>query len=242
MTSPLKSYLNWPLPVTTSLSLWRTMRRWLQRVASPQAFQTEDISLIATVLIQLYQQKDMLIGAIWELVGISDIMRGQSQASETLGAQQLKAQFGSQRLKRRQRTIQKWVANLLKLKAEIIAEHFQPDVLSQMTGEQVTPEVMQILRTDKLRAYRVDVETDSTVFEDAEEEKKTRSELITAVSQFITAWGPIVGSSPPLAPVAFELLKFGLGAFKATRGIEDAVEQAEGMLQQQYAAQQGPRS
>ena len=254
------------------------------------AFQTEDISILATVLIQLYQQKDMLIQAIWELVGIADIMRGQTQASETLGAQQLKAQFGSQRLKRRQRTIQKWVASLLKLKAEILAEHFEPEVLEQMTGEDVAPkpqptmppmpqlppgadpqamqamqqqvtqqyqqqvqawqkneadkqQVMQILRTDKLRAYRVDVETDSTVFEDAEAEKATRSALIGAVSQFITAWGPIVAESPPLAPVAFELLKFGLGAFKSTRAIEDAIEQAAGALEQKAAieAQQGPK-
>ncbi len=199
------------------------------------AFQSEDISIIATVLLQLYQQKDMLVSAIWELCGISDIMRGQTQASETLGAQQLKAQFGSQRLKRRQRAVQKWVADLLKLKAEIIAEHFQPEVLQQMTGEQITPDIMQILRSDKLRAYRIDVETDSTVFEDAEEERNTRAALVTAVSQFITAWGPIVGASPPLAPVAFELLKFGLGAFKATRGIEDAIEQAQGMLEQEAA-------
>jgi hypothetical protein len=153
------------------------------------------------------------------------------------GIRQRCAQFllapGSQRLKRRQRQVQQWVANLLKLKAEIIAEHFTPDVLQQMTGEQITPEVMQILKTDKLRSYRVNVETDSTVFEDAEEEKATRSALIGAVSQFITAWGPIVGSSPPLAPVAFELLKFGLGAFKSVRGIEDAIEQAAGQLQQE---------
>lgn len=242
------------------------------------AFQSEDISVIAQVLIQLYQQRDMLVQAIWEQVGIADIMRGSSNASETLGAQQLKAQFGSQRLKRRQRTVQKWVRDLLKLKSEIIAEHFQPEVLEQMTGEKLTPvppppppqptgnpqqdqaaaqqfaaaqqqvaqqnansqQIIQILRTDKLRSYRIDIETDSTVFEDAAEEKKERSELITAVSAFIQAWGPIVQSSPPLAPVAFELLKFGLAAFKSTRGVEDAIEQAAGIFEQQAAQPKPP--
>src|SRR6185503_10647693 len=84
------------------------------------AFQSEDISLIAAVLIQLYQQRDMLIKAIWEIVGIADIQRGASNPNETLGAQQLKAQFGGQRMMKRQRAIQKWVRDLLKLKAEII--------------------------------------------------------------------------------------------------------------------------
>src|SRR5512139_95850 len=103
------------------------------------SFQTEDISIIAQVLMQLYQQRDMLVQQIWEQVGIADIMRGSSNASETLGAQQLKAQFGSQRLQRRQRAVQRWVRDLLKLKAEIIAEHFEPEVLEQMTGEKLTP-------------------------------------------------------------------------------------------------------
>ena len=232
------------------------------------AFQTEDISVIAQVLIQLYQQRDMLVQAIWEQVGIADIMRGSSNASETLGAQQLKAQFGSQRLKRRQRTVQKWVRDLLKLKSEIIAEHFEPAVLEQMTGEKLTPvpppqptgdpqrdmaaaqqvaqqnaqaqQIIQILRTDKLRSYRIDIETDSTVFEDAEEEKKSRSELITALTAFIQGWGPIVQASPPLAPVAFELLKFGMAAFKSTRGVEDAIEQAAGLFEQQAAQPKPP--
>lgn len=227
------------------------------------AFQTEDIKVIAEVLIQLYNQRDMLVQAIWEQVGIADIMRGSSQASETLGAQQLKAQFGSQRLKRRQRAVQKWVRDLLKLKAEIIAEHFEPAVIEQMTGVKLTPvtpqptgnpqqdqvaqqqaaqqnakiqQIIQVLRTDKLRSYRIDIETDSTVFEDAEQEKKSRSELITALTSFVTGWGPIIQQERALAPVGFELLKFGLGAFKSTRAIEDAIEQAAGAFEQ--AAQQ----
>src|SRR5512139_343022 len=207
------------------------------------AFQTEDISIIANVLVQLYQQRDMLVQAIWETVGIADIMRGQTNASETLGAQQLKAQFGSQRLMRRQREVQRWVRDLLKLKAEILAEHYEPQQLQMMTGVQITPEIMQILRTDKLRGYRIDIETDSTVFENAEDEKKSRSEMIQAVTTFIQGWGPMVQAAPPLAPVAFELLKFGIGAFKATRPIEDAIEQAAGVFEQQaaQAAAQGPK-
>jgi hypothetical protein len=231
-----------------------------------KAFETEDISLIATVLLNLYQYRDLLIQAIWELIGIADIMRGASQASETLGAQELKAQFGSQRLKKRQRSIQQWVAGLLKIKAEILAEHFEPQILQEMTGvmlvpppppppppltgnpqqdemakqqfaqavqqhQQITQEiqgVMELLRSDKLRSYRIDVETDSTVFEDAEAEKASRGKMIEAVTMFTQAWGPMVAAAPELGPVAFEFLKFGVGAFKGTRAIDDAIEQAAG--------------
>jgi hypothetical protein len=232
-----------------------------------KAFETEDISLIATVLLNLYQYRDLLIQAIWELIGIADIMRGASQASETLGAQELKAQFGSQRLKKRQRSIQQWVAGLLKIKAEILAEHFEPQILQEMTGVMLVPPppppppvmvgdgitnnspaieqyqeailqhqaqvqeiqgVMELLRSDKLRSYRIDVETDSTVFEDAEAEKASRGKMIEAVTMFTQAWGPMVAAAPELGPVAFEFLKFGVGAFKGTRAIDDAIEQAAG--------------
>jgi hypothetical protein len=42
------------------------------------AFQSEDISVIAAVLMQLYQQRDMLVQGIYEVMGIADIMRGAS--------------------------------------------------------------------------------------------------------------------------------------------------------------------
>jgi hypothetical protein len=122
---------------------------------------------------------------------------GASDPNETLGAQQLKAQFGSTRMKRRQRAVQKWIRDLYKLKAEIIAEHFEPQVLQEMTGEQMTPEVMQLLRSDKLRSYRIDIETDSTIFEDAEAEKKARTEMVAGISKFMEKWGPIVQASRP---------------------------------------------
>jgi hypothetical protein len=206
------------------------------------AFQSEDLSVIAQVLLQLYQQRDMLVAQIWEIVGIGDIQRGASDPNETLGAQQLKAQFGGQRMMRRQRTIQKWVRDLLKIKAEILAEHFEPQILMQMTGVQPDPNdpdsaqviqgAFELLRQDKMRGYRIDIETDSTVFEDAESEKKSVSEALGAITQFMGTWGPMVQQQPELGPLAFELLKFGLKGFKATRAIEDAIEDAARKLEE----------
>ena len=106
------------------------------------AFQTEDISGIAAVLRELYQQRDMLVQGIYELTGIADIMRGATDPAETFGAQRLKAQFGSTRIRRRQRAVQKWIRDLYKLKAEIIAEHFEPQKLTEITGIAVSPEIV----------------------------------------------------------------------------------------------------
>jgi hypothetical protein len=207
------------------------------------SFETEDLSSIVTVLTGLYEQRDKLVEAIYELTGISDIMRGASDASETAAAQQIKAQFGSLRLQRRQRAIQRWIRDLLRIKAEIIAEHFEPAVLQAMTGQTITPQIMQVLRDDKMRSYRIDIETDSTIFTDAQEEQASRTQLVEGMTQFIVAWGPVIAQEPALLPLAFEMLTFAVRAFKDGRELEDVIEQTKQQLEaiaQQKAANPQP--
>lgn len=88
----------------------------------------------AQVLVQLYTYRESLKQSIYEITGLSDIMRGSTNASETLGAQQLKSQWGSMRLQRRQRDVQRFIRDLLRIKAEIIAEKFSPETIMTMTG------------------------------------------------------------------------------------------------------------
>jgi hypothetical protein len=61
--------------------------------------------------------------------------------------------------------------------------------------------------------------------------------MIQALTQFITGWGPIAAQQPVMVPLAFELMKFGLGGFKAIRPIEDAIDQAASIMNER--AQQG---
>jgi hypothetical protein len=285
-------------------------------------YEVEDLQPTSVVLAELHKQRDLRVQTIYEIIGIADIMRGSTDPSETLGAQQLKAQFGGNRLKKRQDAVQKFIRDVMRIKAEIIAEHFEPEQLSEMTGfpwhemppEQVaqaqppsqpamgapsppaglggapghplmgsapsaeamgmpqgmpmggqgmqgeqgagqaepanqkpderaiTPEIMEILRTDRLRSYRIDVETDSTIYEDAEAERTSRVELITAMTQFVGGWIPILQAQPNMTPLAFEMLAFGVRGFKAGRQLEEALEQTRMQIEQaaQNPAPQGP--
>lgn len=99
-----------------------------------KAFWVRDMTPIIAALQQLYQQRGILIQTIYEVTGISDIIRGSSDPGETLGAQKLKANFGSQRMQKRQKEVQRFVRDLYRLKGELIAEHFEPQQLSDMTG------------------------------------------------------------------------------------------------------------
>jgi hypothetical protein len=105
------------------------------------AFQSRDLAPIAAAIQVLAQRAIELLQAIYEITGISDIMRGSSDSNETLGAQKLKANFGSGRLQRKQKDVQRFVKSLYRMKAEIIAEHFEREQLEMMTGIQLPLEV-----------------------------------------------------------------------------------------------------
>lgn len=208
------------------------------------AFQTEDIAPMIDVLHGLYEQREQLIQSIYEITGISDIMRGASKADETATAQNIKAQFGSMRLKDRQREVQRWVRDTYRIKAELIAEHFEPPHIAAMCGMQMDDEAfqqaVQLIKSDDARAYSIDIETDSTVFEDAEQEKQSRVELLTAMGGFAQQWLPMVQVAPEMMPLVGEMLAFGVRGFKAGRQLEDVIDQTMQAIQQRMANPQPP--
>ena len=203
-------------------------------------FQTEDLRPFAAVLTALYTQRTQIMNEIYEITGISELLRGVAQAGETATSARIRGSFGSLRLKDRQQKVQRFVRDLYRLKAELIAEHFEPPILSEMVQAEVPEEVTRMMRQDRLRSYNVDIETDSTVFEDAEEEKKAVSELLSSVSQFMQAWGPIVGAQPVLAPLSMEMLKMAVRRFKAGREIEEVLDKTARQLMQQAQQPKGP--
>ncbi len=200
------------------------------------AFQQEDIAPIAVVLKGLYEQRAQLVQAIYEVTGISDIMRGSTNANETATAQNIKAQFGSMRLKDRQREVQRWVRDGYRIKAELLCEHFEPQKLAEITGLNAQDpnfmQAVQLIKQDKARAYAIDIETDSTIFEDAEQEKQSRVEMLKAISDFTQQWVPVVQAAPEMGKLFFEMLSFGVRGFKAGKQLEDAIDQtAQAMIQ-----------
>lgn len=82
----------------------------------------------------LYEQREAIKQTIYEVTGIADILRGSTDPGETLGAQQLKAQWGSLRIQRRQSEVARFARDLFEIKAEIIATKFGWPLLAKMTG------------------------------------------------------------------------------------------------------------
>jgi hypothetical protein len=105
----------------------------LERGGLEKAIWMMPIEIAAAVLKELYAQRDATKQVIYEITGISDIMRSASDPNETFGAQKIKTQWGTQRLQRIQKEVQRYIRDLVRLKAEVISEKFQPETLAQMT-------------------------------------------------------------------------------------------------------------
>lgn len=89
---------------------------------------------LVSVLQQLYLQRTQIKTVIYEITGISDIIRGSSVASETATAQQIKNQWGTLRLKKMQKAVSKWCRNNCRIIAEIASKKFSVETFERMTG------------------------------------------------------------------------------------------------------------
>lgn len=90
------------------------------------------VDKVAELIKQLVELRRVVIDDVYQITGISDIMRGQTAASETLGAQQLKSQWGSLRVRGRQGELTRFARDMTRITAEIIAENFDPQTMAEM--------------------------------------------------------------------------------------------------------------
>lgn len=98
---------------------------------------------VAAAIKGLIEARRELFGDYDRLSGISDIMRGETEADETLGAQRLKSQYGSVRVKEKCAEIQRIARDVTQIAAEIMAENFSKDTLLEMS-QMVIPTKAQI--------------------------------------------------------------------------------------------------
>lgn len=183
-----------------------------------------DVSPMANVLAQLFHQRDQIKSIIYEVTGISDIIRGESKASETATAQNIKASYAGLRLRDRRDNINRYIVDLLRIKAELICQFFPIDQIEEMSGIMVTPGIANILDSDILRSYQIDIETDSTILMDMDQQAQKRASIVQSITQFIATTAPLVQSGALPLETAKALMKYALAPTKVSRQLEDALE------------------
>jgi len=101
------------------------------------------IDQIATTITAVVALRKQVIDDIYQIMGLSDIMRGATDPGETLGAQQLKTQYGSTRIRDKQYELARLARDLVCITCEIIAEKFDPVTIIEMSQTQLPTQEMQ---------------------------------------------------------------------------------------------------
>jgi len=206
-----------------------------------------DLTPFASALMSCYQAMEQVKGQIYELMGIADIQRGQTDPSETLGAQIIKSNNAAGRLKTQQHAVVDFATSLLCIKAQIICNHFTDDTLVKISGamqlspqdQQLIPQAIALLRDEASKNFRIEVTSDSMIYQDEQQEKQDRMQFLAAVGGFFQSAVPLVQSQPELAPMAIEMLKFGVTAFKAGKQLEGIIDETADKLRQQAKQAEG---
>ena len=201
------------------------------------------IDTLAQCLLQCYAAREQIKAQIYEITGISDIIRGQTAASETATAQQIKGQYAGLRLRSMQEEVALFASELIRLKAQIICQLFQPQTILQYAAaqqmspadQQLIPQALQLLADKPLRNFRIEVASDSLVQIDEAQNKQDRLEFVQAYGGFLEKALPVVQQVPQAAPIVIELMKYGIGAFKQAEPIEGTLDR---MLEQITQGQQ----
>lgn len=204
------------------------------------------ITEVVNAIDHLRQYRQDKVVQIYEVLGVSDIMRGSSKASETAAAQQIKAQFGSTRIQLKQFYIADWITQALRIKAEIICKHFQPETIIKRSNIERTPDAplamaaVQLLKDEEMNEYRINIEADSMAAMDWAAERDAAVQFMQGLGAFISQVAPMAQQVPAAAPVLMSLLQWSVSKFRVSTQIESVLDQAISALKQQGVPEPKP--
>lgn len=232
---------------------------------------------ILQVLQGLYEAREKVKQDLYEITGMSDIIRGANDPSSTATAERIKSNFASIRLRDMQSDVARFVCDTVRIMGDIIAGHFGVETLAKISGEQflraeekqqfqalqqlaqqnpqaaqqIPPkklelmseptweEVDALLKDRATRAFRIDIETDSTIKMDEDQAQQARMQFLDTIGTFLQNSMQSVQEFPQLAPLAAASLMFAVRSFKAGKQLESAFQKTADKMVEMAAKSEG---
>lgn len=224
--------------VNTNLIPVKSFQVFSEKQGLKGAIDMVDLAPIYGALEAAYAAFQQVLKQIYDLTGIADIVRGQTDADETATAQQIKGQYASLRLNTMKHDVAQFATEILQLKAQIMLNKFEPDTLLQIAAvdqlseqdKAVIPQAMELLKNKAMQGFRIEIAADSLVQIDEQAEKQQRTEFIKIIGSYLKDAQPVVSTAPMLAPLVLELLKFGAAAFKVGKTMEGLIDETADKL------------
>ena len=225
-------------------------RQWAEKNGFAGILDFLNIEPLITGRQALIEQRDREIQLFYEISGYSEIFRGGgSDPRKTASAVHEESTRGSIRLKEKQKSFQRFAKNILRIKAEIIATHYPPQLMKDIAGldgygdgvtEQQIDQAIALLKDKKQRAYVIDIETDSTVVANDEQQQKSAAEFLAAVGPLLQQAQAMAGNVA-WAKLAKAMVMMASQRYKCGAAMQAEIESAlDALVQQSVAMSQQP--
>jgi hypothetical protein len=205
------------------------------------------IEEVAGTLEKLVARRNDSMGLLAQVTGMADIMRGGGEAGGSVSATErvLESRFGSVRIQALQDEFAKYATDLIRLRAEVVSNHFsdesivqQSNIANSSDAELIGP-ALELIKTRTDLIWRIQVKPESVAMVDYAQLKEERTSYITALATFMQSAAPLVQMDPQATPVLLEMLKWGLAGFKGSNEVEGVLDQAIKTMQSAQGKEQG---
>lgn len=202
---------------------------------------------VAAVIAELEKQREALKQQIYELTGISDIVRGASSPYETAAAQGMKAQYASIRLQGKQADVADYLSGMIRRKAYLMIKFYTPERLLQRCGtltqfdQQFVAPAMKLLQDELMSTLKLEISTDALQEPNWARDQQERTQTVQAVGQLMGQALPAVQQFPALAPFLGHLVKWAVSGTRGSNEIEGLLDMSlQQMMQGQQQSQDKP--
>jgi hypothetical protein len=205
------------------------------------------IADLAAALGELKEQRADAMSLLYEVTGMSEIMRGANGPDrETAEAASGKRQFASVRVQAISEGLAEFASQLMSIRAEIIARHFNPDTIAKRSNIMMSydapfaSQAIELIKTPTDSLWRIKIAPESMAMLDYQRLQRERTEYIGALSQFMTAAMPLAEMDPNAVAPLLMILKWTMSGFKGSNEIEGVLDQAIDKMVKAGPQEKGP--
>ena len=202
------------------------------------------VAEISAVLGQLMDVRQQTIEMLYQITGLSDILRGAAGPDrESAASAGQRARFASIRVQHLQEEFARFASDLAVLRAQVMCKHWDAQTLAIRSNAvfltEDPPAIQQaiIMLKDSSQSWpwRIEIKPESIAQIDYAQLQSERTEFLNAMATYIQSAHGMLSVAPQAAPMILEMMKWGLAGFKGSQQIEGVLDKTIQMAIEQLS-------
>jgi len=188
---------------------------------------------IVAALTQLEALRDNSIELLYQVTGLSDILRGASGPDrESAASATSRTKFASIRVQHLQEEFGRFASDLMTLRAQVVAKHWDIETILVKSNaaflhddEELVMQSLELIKQpDSIWPWRVEIKPESIAMIDYAQIQQDRTLFLQGMGQFLQSSQGIIEGAPEAAPMVLEMVRWALAGYKGAQQIEGVVD------------------